>query len=470
MQKQHKIICVTLFAALMISCSSSKIIDTITIEGGQVQGIVSESPDVLLFKGIPYAAPPVGDLRWALPQPVIPWEGVKVCDTWGSPAVQPGRREGTFYYKEFQPEPLPPTSEDCLYLNVWAPAKAVGHPEAKLPVALWFHGGANSNGYGYDVAFVTDEYAKRGVILITINYRLGTLGFFSNPELAKENPHGENGSQGIYDQLESIKWTRKNIAQFGGDPDNITIFGQSAGAMDTKTLICSPLTKGLVAKAIIQSGGGLTTNTGAPEGGQRPAGQRPAGGQGGQRPAGGQGFGQGDRGGAPAAAPAEPKTLAELRQLPVDRINEAGRGNGLGTSTDGYLIVENFDQAVTSNHVLDIPYIIGSNGDDMGQLKGGTKEFGMSRDSFGGKPTYVYYFDRKLPGDDQGAFHSAELWYTFKTLGKCWRPMEQHDYDLSEKMITCWTNFMKYGNPNGDGVDGEWKPCTQADPYVQLFK
>lgn len=458
MRKLRRVIYFALFVVLVISCSSAKIIDTITIEGGQVQGILTENPDVMLFKGIPYAAPPIGDLRWALPQPVIPWEGVKVCDTWGSPCIQRGRRPGTFYYIEFQPEPLLPTSEDCLFLNVWTPAEAVGHPEAKLPVALWFHGGANAGGCGSDVAFDGEAWAKRGVILITINYRLGNLGFFTHPELPSDNPYGANGNQGIYDQLESIKWTHNNIAQFGGDPDNITIFGQSAGAGDTKTLVASPLTKGLVAKAIIQSGGGLSltkpnntdqsnsstkANSAMSEMASR-------------------------YGSATRAESAESKSLAELRNLPVDQLNSIGRMGG--SSTDGYLTVESFDKAVYDNHVLDIPYMIGSNGDDSSDLRAVCQRFGEVRDSLSTKPAYVYFFDRKLPGDDAGAFHSAELWYMFNTLGRSWRPMTEHDYELSEHMMDCWTNFVKYGNPNGDGVDGEWKPCTQADPYVQLFK
>lgn len=450
---------VVLFAA---SCSA-KIINTVTVEGGKVQGLLTENPEVMLFKGIPYAAPPVGDLRWALPQPVIPWEGVKVCDTWGSPSIQTGRAPGSFYYIEFQPEPLPPTSEDCLYLNVWAPADAVGHPEKKLPVAVWFHGGGNGNGYGYDVAFDGEAYAMRDVILITINYRLGTLGFYNNPELAKENPHGENGNQGIYDQIASVKWAFNNIAQFGGDPNNITIFGQSAGAMDVRTIVASPIAKDYVAKAIIQSGGGLrATKNPAP----RPA---PA-----QRPATANLKPGQERGEAPApsrygAAPnpaLEGLSLAELRKLPVDQLNGIRRGSG----NDGYLTVESFDDACYNNRILDIPYMLGANGDDMASLAQGCDRFGEVRDSLSTKPAYIYFFDRKLPGDDAGSFHSAELWYTFNTLGRSWRPMTQHDFDLSEKMVDCWTNFMKYGNPNGDGVDGEWKPCTKANPYVQQFK
>ena len=213
----NKKLIIAVAALALVSCSTGKIIDTVSVEGGRIQGVLTDNPEVMIFKGVPYAAAPVGDLRWALPQPVTPWDGVKVADTFGSPAIQPGRAPGSFYYKEFQPEPLLPQSEDCLYLNIWTPADAVGHPDAKLPVAMWIHGGAYYNGCGSDVAFDGEAWATRGVILVTINYRLGPLGFFSHPYLTAENSYGASGNQGIYDQLAAIKWIHDNIAQFGGD-------------------------------------------------------------------------------------------------------------------------------------------------------------------------------------------------------------------------------------------------------------
>ncbi|MBQ3883123.1 MAG: carboxylesterase family protein [Bacteroidales bacterium] len=437
-------------AALMLASCGTKIIDTVSVEGGQLQGVLTENPEVMIFKGVPYAAAPVGDLRWANPQPVTPWEGVKVADTFGSPSVQRGRQPGSFYYKEFQPEPLPPTSEDCLFLNIWAPSEAVGHPDAKLPVAMWIHGGAYYGGCGNDVAFDGEAWATRGVILVTINYRLGLLGFFSHPELSAENPYGASGNQGIYDQLAAIKWINKNIAQFGGDPSNLTIFGQSAGAGSVKTLVSSPLAKGLVAKAIIQSGGGI----GGPAMGASTATDPSA----------------YDLRGKEAMDAAGFDNLAKMRAASSDVIS-----NVMAMSSphyDGNLVVKGFDQAAYDNDLLDIPYMIGSNGDDMGPegMKVGCARFGAVRDSLSSKPAYVYFFDRKLPGDEEGAFHSAELWYMFHTLGRSWRPMEEHDYALSDKMMDFWTNFAKYGNPNGKDVDGEWKPYRRSEPYVELLK
>jgi len=448
----YKKLIIALAALVMVACSTGKVVDTVKVEGGRLQGVLTENPEVMIFKGVPYAAAPVGDLRWELPQPVTPWKGVKVADTFGSPAIQPGRAPGSFYYIEFQPEPLLPQSEDCLYLNIWTPADAVGHPDAKLPVAMWIHGGAYYNGCGSDVAFDGEAWATRGVILVTINYRLGPLGFFSHPELSAENSYGASGNQGIYDQLAAIKWIHSNIAQFGGDPGNLTVFGQSAGAASVKTLVSSPLTKGLISKAIIQSGGGVG---GFPLGNERsditPAFY--------------------DNAGKAAMDAAGFDTMEKMRAIPADDLFKIQglRGN---THVDGNLIVEGFDQAAYNNDLLDIPYMIGSNGDDSGAegMREGCARFGAVRDSLSKQPAYVYFFDRKLPGDDAGAFHSAELWYMFHTLGRSWRPMEEHDFALSEEMMDFWTNFTKYGNPNGKDVDGEWKPYTRSNPYVELLK
>ena len=449
--KTNKLILFLSVLSVMVCCSSPKPIDTVTVDGGQLRGILTDNPSVMVFKGVPYAAAPVGDLRWALPREVTPWEGVRVADTFGSPAVQLGRQEGSFYYKEFQPEPLPPVSEDCLFLNIWTPSDAVGHADRKLPVAMWIHGGAFYGGCGNDVAFDGEAWASRGVILVTINYRLGIMGFMSHPELSAENPYGASGNQGIYDQLQAIKWIKANISQFGGDPDNLTVMGQSAGAMSVKILAASPLAKGLINKAIIQSGGGVSKSL---------------------------------AGGIPDRTPADYDAaskaawdalglddLGKMRAASADQLINIRTVPG-GTHVDGNLITESFDEAAYANRILDIPYMIGSNGDDMTPeiLKEGCARFGAVRDSLGTQPTYVYFFDRKLPGDDSGSFHSAELWYMFHTLGRSWRPMEEHDFALSDKMMDYWTNFAKFGNPNGKDVDGQWKPYTRTSPYVEQLK
>ena len=433
----------------LIACTGNKPIDTVKVEGGLLQGVPAENPDIMVFKGIPYAAAPVGDLRWALPQPVTPWEGVRVADAFGAPSVQRGRQPGSFYYKEFQPEPLPPTSEDCLFLNVWTPASAVGHPECKLPVAMWIHGGAYMGGCGDDVAFDGVPWAERGVIMVTINYRLGMLGFFSHPELTAENGFGGSGNQGIYDQLAALKWIYNNIEAFGGDPKQITIMGQSAGAGSVKTLVASPLAKGLVSKAVIQSGGGLGNFL---DGGSS------------QTP-----LSTYDERGKAMMDAAGLVNLAKMRAASLDDLSKVRSGMG-GPHPDGNLVTMSFDEAAHSNQLLDIPYMIGSNGDDMGDMREGINAFCALRSLQSKQPAYQYYFDRKLPGDDEGAFHSAELWYMFHTLGRSWRPMTEHDYALSDKMMDYWTNFVKYGNPNGKDVDGPWKASTEEHPYTEQLQ
>lgn len=412
----------------------------VKVDGGLLQGVVTENPAVTVFKGIPYAAPPVGELRWALPQPVVPWEGIKVADTFGSPSVQRGRQPGSFYYLEFQLEPLPPTSEDCLFLNIWAPTEALRHNDSKLPVAMWIHGGGLGGGCGGDAAFDGEAWVERGVILVTINYRLGSLGFLSHPDLSAENPYGASGNQGIYDQLAALKWLHANIEAFGGDPDNITVFGQSAGARSTKTLLMSPLTKGLISRAIIQSGTYLSPKP----------------------------FEENAERSKAAMDAAGFDSLEKMRNATTDELSSVRTGMG-GFVIDNNLLFKEFEQAAADGDVPDIPIMIGSNADDVEGMDAQVDEFCKIR-AAQGKPVYGYFFKRNLPGDDNpGSFHSAELWYMFHTLGRSWRPFTEADYALSEKMMDFWTNFAKYGNPNGKDTEGEWKLYTENEPYKEIF-
>jgi Carboxylesterase type B len=208
------------------------------IEGGKIQGVESSVKGIYIYKGIPFAAPPVGDLRWKEPQPVIPWEGVKMADTFGPGSVQVNHDSSNPWTSEFYWED-PEFSEDCLYLNVWTPAP--GKPEKKLPVAMWIHGGAYTGGWGYEPEFDGKVWAEKGVVLVTINYRLGVFGFLVHPFLTEESPNHVSGNYGLLDQIAALKWVHANIAAFGGDPDDITILGQSAGAGSVKALVSSPL-------------------------------------------------------------------------------------------------------------------------------------------------------------------------------------------------------------------------------------
>ena len=224
------------------------------IETGRVQGIACGWPSITAFYGIPYAAPPVGELRWRPPRPAASWSGIRDCARPGPRCPQLGVGKGSFYEREFYPveEPM---DEDCLYLNVWTPAQGTAE---KLPVIFWVHGGAFMTGYGHSAHFDGEPFARQGVILVTINYRLNIFGWMVHPELSAESERHASGNYGLLDQLFALEWVRRNIAAFGGDPDNITVAGQSAGAMCVQALLTTPLTRGMIGKAVMQSGGGIT--------------------------------------------------------------------------------------------------------------------------------------------------------------------------------------------------------------------
>ena len=438
------------------ACTSNPVLD---IQGGKVRGV--KTGDVTVFKGIPYAAAPVGELRWKAPQPVTAWEGILEADTFSKVAPQPGQEPGSFYWKEFYWEGTPEESEDCLYLNVWAPSGTLAKPETKLPVAMWIHGGAYHNGYGFEITMDGQEWAKRGVILVTINYRMGALGFLSHPELTAEG-NGTSGNYGMLDQIAALDWIKANIAQFGGDPDNVTIFGQSAGASSVKNLAISPLSKGKISKAIIQSGGGLSARA--------PRNLQPD-----------QAFY--DAQGKAAMDYAGFTDLAKMRAASVEEIDAAVAGYtaefkapvSLRPHADGIVMSNSFDGAVYASEVADVPYMIGCNSEDMGGLGGpAIARFGAVRDSLSNQPVYQYYFTRNLPGDEDpendafvakygknpanivlgetGAFHSAELWYVFGTLDNSWRPFTEADRKLSSYMLDAWTGFCKNGTPGWDAA------------------
>ena len=421
----------------------------LSVTGGKITGAVSDTEGVYVYRGIPYAAPPTGDLRWKEPQPPIPWEGVKMMDRFGNAAWQDKHQSGEFYTKEFFFEGDAPFSEDCLYLNVWT--KAPGESGKKLPVAMWIHGGAFMAGWGFEPEMDGEAWAEEDVVLVTINYRLGIFGFFNHPELSAESGHNASGNYGLMDQIAALKWIKANISQFGGDPDNVTIVGQSAGAASVKYLCTSPLTDGLFNKAVIQSGGGV----GGPKDLMRA-----------------RGLSEIEAPSAKMLEDAGYKTLADMRAASPQAILRAYKKsirkthtwNGPGTQPciDGYVLAGNFNDAIEGGYLKDIPYLIGYTANDIGDLAGGIKDFCLVREA-SGKPAYAYKFARALPGDDAGAFHSSELWYTFHTLSRCWRPFIQADYDLSNRMVKAWTGFVKNANPG-------WAPCTANHPQGMVFQ
>ena len=445
---------ILLTAALAFSCTDKN--PVLTIEGGRIQGVPTETPGVVVYKGIPFAAPPVGDLRWKEPQPVVPWDGVKVADTWGNPAWQAAHTPGG-YTPEFFFDGDPAFSEDCLYLNVWTPA--AGKAGKKLPVTLWIHGGGYSAGWGFEPEMDGEEWARHGGVLVTFNYRLGILGFLAHPALSAESEHGVSGNYGMLDQIAALKWVKANIAQFGGDPDHITLMGQSAGAMSVQTLVTSPLSKDLVAGAIIQSGGGITEG---PLLGGTPLAEAEASGKELMEWAGYETIEQ-----MRAASP------EALLGIPMRYMMEKKQYLRLSPVTDGYAYPETFREAALAGRIANVPYMMGCTLDDMGLLASGIDRFCFVREK-AGIPAYAYQFARRLPTDGregvlQGAFHSSELWYMFKSLRFCWRPFIPGDYDLAEQMITCWTNFAATGNPNGDGSE-VWTPFTTDRPEFMIFK
>ena len=226
----------------------------VTVEEGKIRGIHGWDPRVAVFRGIPYAAPPVGELRWRAPEPPEKWGGVRVADTYGSIACQsvPGSRPEEFWTREIHPTGQEfEMSEDCLYLNIYTTART---GKEKLPVLIYIHGGGFKGGYPYEVEFDWEHMAKKGIVAVSIAYRLGVLGFLAHPWLSEESPDEAKGNYGTLDQLAALKWVKRNIAAFGGDPDKITIAGQSAGAMSVQNLMTSPLAEGLIGGAIIESG------------------------------------------------------------------------------------------------------------------------------------------------------------------------------------------------------------------------
>ena len=448
----------------------------LNIEGGKVQGVTTEKEGIFVYRGIPYAAAPINDLRWKAPQPVKAWDGVFKADKFGHPGYQSVHYPGG-YTTEWGYGDESPYSEDCLYLNVWT--KAPGDVNKKLPVALWIHGGGYREGWGSEPEFDGQEWADKDVVLVSINYRLGVFGFLTHPELIQESPNKVAGNYGILDQIESLKWIKKNIAQFGGDPDNVTIFGQSAGAGSVKTLCESPLTKGLFNKVIIMSGGGITTPKAAEEAAKNASAMN-----------------------NPMMRAFAPITMEESANQTKEIMDWAGMtdlkkmraastetlytvGNLYNAVTknfkriaaspiiDNYVSVQSFDNAALSNKLPNVPYMIGYTLNDLGNMGPGIADFCLNRASLGDK-VYAYEFARPLPTDGRanvlkGAFHSSDLWFVFKSLKHCWRPWTKGDWDLSEVMLTAWTNFAKYGDPNGP-KGGKWAPYSKKNPNFMLFK
>jgi para-nitrobenzyl esterase len=473
---------------------------TIKTDRGKVQGKMSADGQARDFLGIPFAAPPIGPLRWKPPQPAAKWHGVRQATSFGSRCMQQ-EHYADMVFRD------PGESEDCLTLNVWTPA---GKPKGKLPVMVWIFGGGFAGGGTSEPRQDGEHLSRKGVLVVSMNYRLGILGFLATRELAAEDPHHSAGNYGLLDQLACLQWVRRNIANFGGDPGNVTIFGESAGSFAVSAQMASPLAKGLFAHAIGESGGAFASK----ELSFPPLQEAEKANEDYVRRAIGD------------------SSLATLRAKSSEEVLELATRKGLGKppfapDTDGYFLPQSVPAIFAAGNQSHVPLLAGWNQDEAtsGVLKKpeeqtvdglratAVKEFGPRAEDFlkvyranddaealraaedfagdrflvystwawleaqvktGGAPVYRYLFALPSPGDpfhpiSAGAFHSDEIEYVFGNLdsrkGASWRP---EDYKLSELMQTFWTNFAKTGDPNGAGVP-RW-PAYDAAGNWQVMR
>ena len=398
---------------------------------GLVQGTKSDIPGVVAFKGIRYAT--AG--RWEYPQLVTAWEGVYDASKYGACCWQDQAfedEEGSFYYKEFRKGDSYAYSEDCLFLNIWIPETVT--KGSQLPVLVYIHGGAYQGGCGHEKPFRDPAWPTKGVIAVTLNYRVGPLGFACIEEATEEAGHG--GNYGLYDQMAALQWIQDNIAAFGGDPKKVTIMGQSAGAMSVQHHCLSPLTYGLFSRAVMSSGGGWLRNFPV-----RPIEKR-------------YDFW------ADVMEEAGCDDLQQFRALDVENLFQAWHAEAkrnrhvwshCGPCVDGAFIAEDPIKQLKVGREKNIPYMVGSTSRDMirGKLARVARHYCADQAREGKRSSFAWFFDRKLPGDKRGAFHSSDLRYWYSTLQNCWRPMEDKDFELSAQMVAYVTDFSKCGDPNG---------------------
>jgi para-nitrobenzyl esterase len=444
--------------------------DPVKTSDGKISGVTLAS-GVHAFKGIPFAAPPVGNLRWKEPQPPEPWKSVLKADKFGNVCVQnPAPKRVPNNVAVDLPD-SPKMSEDCLYLNVWTSANRAS---AKLPVMFWIYGGAYTEGAGSSPHNDGEALARKGVVLVTSNYRLGPFGFFSHPELTKESGRNASGNQALMDAIAALRWVQHNIGAFGGDPNNVTIFGESAGAAMIGGLVGSPVAKSLFHRAIAESGQWMGLGMGP----MTPLAQA-------EQPR--------LRGGPPGAqqAPAPPTSfppLSELRARSTEEVMKTLRGSGM--IIDGWIVPEDLSITFAQGKQNPVDVIVGSNKDEHLAMGGkvafrDTLMWSMrlfaERQTAIGKHAYWYFFTHEPPVDPGArnlkATHAAEIPYVFDNLGAPrtipdtssprLAAASEKDRALAEMMSSYWTNFAKTGDPNGKDLPA-WAPFKNSDmpPHI----
>jgi para-nitrobenzyl esterase len=469
---------------------------TVSIASGPLQGTTDRGVEI--FKGIPYAAPPVGPLRWRPPQPAPVWQSARDASAYGNDCMQ----------NRFEGDSLPstqPMSEDCLYLNVWAPATK---PVKPAPVMVWIHGGGLTIGSGSSIAFDGAAFARKGVVLVTFNYRLGRFGFFTHPALVAEHPDEPMGNFGTMDQIAALRWVKQNIAAFGGDPNNVTLFGESSGGVSVMKLMTSPVVTGLFTKAIVESGGGrehwaqmdrdTVEKTGPKTGGLKA----------------GQNFAEGQD-----IKGTGPDVVAALRALPAETVLGditflyAESTDASGPMIDGRIITCDADECFRAGREAKIPLLIGTNDDELGafpaivasfvsnQIIQGFGDRGAGLDAYyghgksrhsdlisdtafveparfiathhqkNGNPVWLYrfgYVAEAKRDPDEGARHTGEIPYVFGTLDKTDVTPTAADQKMMDTVQDYWIAFAKKGNPNGT-ASATWPNYSTADRALMIF-
>lgn len=466
--------------------------EVIKTEQGLVSGVKSKTGDVLAFKGIPFAAPPVGALRWKAPHAVVPWKGIRECTEFSASPFQSKPVPFNVYTSEFL-IPESPISEDCLYLNIWTKIDTAGK---KNPVFVWIYGGGfNSGGAGVPI-YDGESLARKGVVFVSINYRVGIFGFFAHPELSQESPQKASGNYGLMDQISALQWIQQNIEAFGGDKSNVTIAGQSAGSTSVNCLVGSPAAKGLFHKAIAESGANLLPTS----------------------PLNTSTLSKAELVGKKVSEELKAVTLLDLRALPAHLLQDQVKQR-FGPIVDGYILPQPLSKLYEAQNQADIPLLTGWNADEaFVQLKSKEDFVKEAQEKFGSdlpeflsyypsssdeeaeqsqvalardrvfaisnyrwaglqserkNDVYVYYFTRKPPATaafkKYKSFHTAEVGYALGNLSFINREWEPIDYSLSSIMSSYWVNFARSGNPNGKGLPA-WPLYTKHESRVIILR